>query len=322
MSRSRFEILPHVLVKSITSYLPSDDVSNLTRTSRANHSIFQSIANELKTLTAVAHGAQATLISLIQRTMTNHPDLLFKKGLIKDPRGRLFYSVSAYQLMTFLCDEVMKAAIMPLIPPKMELIRQQQYKELGSGGADLIKIDKNPELIKDFQAFREVRTTIPVYGQQVPVTFSLLENPDGIIFYQDEQNKVRFYYVNQNTKALQCLEPEALTVDAQLALDTLITSFMAMENNSGRRSSDAEYRLIQQTMNITLHREVILYERDGICFQDSRTEFRLINKYRTCVRLYDEAERPGGDWKKANKFWSEEVGNAQGGLWEASHKPP
>lgn len=309
MSRSPFERLPRVLVKKMTSYLPSDDVLKLTRTSRVNYSIFQSIANELKTLTAVAHGNQDNLISLIKRTMKNHPELLFEKRPVKDPSGCFFYSVSAYQLMTFLCDDVMKSAIMPLIPPTMELRRKHQYEELGRGGADLIKMDKAPELIKDFQVFREVRTTITIFEKQEPVTFSLLENPDGIIFYQDEHNKVHLYYVNQDTEALQRLEPKAFTVDAQRALDTLIASFMAMEPNSGRRSSDAEHSLIQQTMKITLHRESIRYERDGVCFQDSRTEFRQINKYRTCMRLYGG---PHGDWGKADKFWREEVGNAQG----------
>lgn len=312
MPGSLFALLPKDIVETITSYLPLKDVINLTFTSKASYSIFQPIANELKALRAVAHGSEATLINLIKQTTEKYPELLFKKGPIVDPRGRFIPSISPYQLIIFLCDEVMKNKIVSLIPKKMEFKREQQYKELGSGGADLIKLDKNPELIKDIQTVRELKTTFDSNGEQKPVTFSLLENPDGIIFYQDEQDKVHFYYVNQNTKELKCLKPEALTGAAQLALDTFIASFTTMEPNSGRRSSDAEHQLIQHTMNLKLYREGIRYQQDGVWFQDSRTEFRLINKYRTCVRLYDEAKNRGGDWNKAHQFCREEVGKAQG----------
>jgi hypothetical protein len=311
MSRSPFEIIPLDVVKSIIPHLTLNDVPNLARTSRVNHSIFQPIADELTALLAVAHGAQATLIKLIKRTIKINPELLFNKGPITDPCGRFFESISPYQLIIFLCDEVMKDAIIPLIPEEMKSIRQQQYKELGSGGADLIKSDKKPELIKDVQTLREFKTTFTINEKQMPVTFSLLENPDGIIFYQDEHDKVHFYYVNQKTNELKRLEPEAHTVEAQQALDSLITSFMAMEKNSGRRSSDAEHQLIQQTMQRTLHRDGIRYKRDGVWFRDSRTEISLINKYRKCIRLYDEAEQTG-DWDKAHQSWREEVGKAQG----------
>lgn len=309
MSRSRFELLPNELAKHLMSYVPLNYVTQLPCTSITNHSIFQPIANELKALEHIVHGAEATLINLIKRTIKEQPELLFQKGSIVDPRGRFIDSISPYQLIIFLCDEVMKEAVIPFIPKEMEPIRQRQYKELGTGGADLIRIDKKPELIKDVRAFN---TTYSIYGEQVSVTFSLLENPDGIIFYLDEEDKVHFYYVNQDTEALICLEPEAQTEEAQLALDTLIASFMAMEQNSGRRSSDAEHQLIQQIMQITLHREGIRYEQEGVRFQDSRTEFRLINKYRACMRLCDEAANHGGEEDKVHQFWREEVGKAQG----------
>lgn len=310
MSYSPLEIFPNDLVKTVTSSLALNDVKNLTSTSKSGYSLFHTIANELIALHAVAHGAQDALINLIIRTIKQHPDLLFKKCSMVDPRGRIFPSISPYQLMIFLCDEVMKNAICPLIPIEMGGKRQLQYKELGCGGADLIRINKKPEL-KDIQEIRTFKTAFTINAVQNPVTFSLLENPDGIIFYQDEQDNPYFYYVNPRKQELKCLTPEAKTEEAQLALDALIASFMAMEMNSGRRSNDAEHQLIQQIMSINLHREGIRYKQDGLWFQDSRTEFKLINKYRTCIRLYYEAVNHGGR-AKADNFGCEEVGKAQG----------
>ena len=80
-------------------------------------------------------------------------------------------SISAYQLFTFLCDERLESAILPLIPQKMESIRQRQYDELGRGGADLIRLDKNPESIKDFQTFKAFQTTFVTNEGENPLLF-------------------------------------------------------------------------------------------------------------------------------------------------------
>jgi hypothetical protein len=69
MSRSQIEILPTDLARTLTSYLPLNEVKNLTSTSKSGYSIFQPIANELIALYAVAHGAEATLINLTKRTI-------------------------------------------------------------------------------------------------------------------------------------------------------------------------------------------------------------------------------------------------------------
>ena len=97
-----------------------------------------------------------------------------------------------------------------------------------------------------------------------------------------------------------------------------------MEDNSSRRSSDEEHQLIKRIFNHELHREGILYLQDGIDYHDSRTSFRLINAYRTCLRLYQEfglfrdEMRDGREEeldeieREASDYWRTAVGKAQG----------
>ena len=146
---------------------------------------------------------------------------------------------------------------------------------------------------------------------QKEVIFPLFENKDAIIYYQDENSHVNFYYANRETKAIKKLSVCAYTEEDTQAFEAFKLSFAEMENNFSRRSSNTEHQLIETMLQCKLHRDGIEYEQDGIRYRDSRTSFRLINAYRTCIRLYKEADNKRQK-KKADKYWCTVVGKAQG----------
>ncbi len=245
------------------------------------------------------------------------PEALFEKGQVIDLRRRIFPSISAYQLTIFLCDADMKKTIDPFIPEELREKRQEQYAELGSGGADLIKLDFDPlkAAEKDFNSILTFKTTYNLFGTQKEVTFPLFENKDAIIYYQDKKGKVNFYYANRETKAIKKLSVWTNTEEDTQAFKAFTLSFAEMENNSSRRSSNTEHQLLETMLQCKLHRDGIEYEQDGIHYRDSRTSFRLINAYRTCIRLYEE-EGADSDYdvqlEKTNDYWCKVVGKAQG----------
>jgi hypothetical protein len=240
-----------------------------------------------------------------------NPALLFKKGQVTDPSGQTFYNVSAYQLMTFLCDGDMKNPVMLLIPEvrlDLEAQHRRQYAEIDSGGADLVKMGCDPTQVT-FEEVTRFKTSLTMPDQQQKeVEFPLLENPDGIIYYQDTETGLEhLYYANQRTKTVQLLEPTAHSKQEHQALDRLYASFAAMENNSSRRSTKQEHELIARTMQRTLSRKGIVYvDPDGALYRDNRIEFRYINNARTCIRL-DAA----GSSNDADAVWRSGVGGAE-----------
>lgn len=246
-----------------STQLSLKESTRLARTSHANRHIFQPLLNEAKLtrpqLTAVVQANPDELVNLVQAKI----GLFFKKGEITDPNDTTYYHVSAYQLMIFLCDEDMKDKIVPLIPPGYEAIRRAQYEELGSGGADLVKLDKDPMLLVAEGKFNEITCFITSYNLNPPnpptaASFSLLENPDGIIFYNNQ-----FYYVNKANESVAPIRVETHSGEEKQALEKLRTSLTAMEPNSSRRSSNNEHQLIASTMNHALIRQGIHYERNA-----------------------------------------------------------
>ena len=237
------------------------------------------------------------------------PDALFVKLKIADPYGRIFYSISTYQLYTFLCDGDMKKQIAPFIPERLNKLRQEQYAELGIGGPDLIKLSFDPieAAKKDFKNILAFKATYELYDRtKRDVTFPLFENKDAIIYYREIKGQANFYYANRETKEISQLSECTHSEDDKEAFEGLIASFDNMENNSSRRSSDGEHQLIERIFKRKLHREGIQYEQDGIRYRDSRTSFPVVNAYRKCMRVYDGAS------KEVDEYWCKGVGKAQG----------
>ncbi len=312
-SSNAFGGLNEDVASVIASHSSVNELLNVMYASTTTHNLFKSSLPPLlaiKAQTCVVQGNPDRLAFIAK----HKPESLFVKGRVIDLRGRIFYSISAYQLYTFLCDADMKKTIDPLIPERLRKKRQQQYAELGSGGADLIKLDFDPLVAaeKDFNTILTFKTTYSLYGgTQKEVTFPLFENKDAVIYYQDKEGNVNFYYANRETKAIKKLSVCANTKEDSEAFEAFTLSFADMENNSSRRSSNTEHQLIETMLQCKLHRDGIEYEQDGIAYRDSCTSFRLINAYRTCIRLYEEAQ-DNGKWEKADNYWCTGVGKAQG----------
>ncbi len=208
----------------------------------------------------------------------------------------------------------MKKTIDPLIPEELRKKRQEQYAELGSGGADLIKLDV--DLLKAAgHAFNSILMPNLPWNldehTQIEVTYPLFENKDAIIYCQDKKGNVNFYYTNRETKKIKELSVCANTEKDRQAFEEFKTSFEHMETYSSRRSSNTEHQLIERIFKYKLHRDGIEYEQDGIRYRDSRTSFRLINAYKTCIRLCQEAQN-NVQWEKAKNYWCKGVGKTQG----------
>jgi hypothetical protein len=307
-----FKPIPADIGGLIADYLPVNDILRVMSLSNTTRRLFKpSLAVKMgnKARACVVQGNLDTLIRISQAI----PEALFQKGGIIDPRGRIFYDASAFQLIHFLCDVKMKNRLTRFIPNKFNHQRRQQIAELGSGGADLVKLARNPLSVSSngFEGFTEFKQTFTLdNGKQREVSFPLLENIDGIIYYQDKHNDVHFYYVNRLTQDIIPLEPNIHSEEDQKSLTTFKASFATMEMNSARRSSDREHQLITQLFQRTLHRQGLHYQHHGVRYQDSCTAFRLINAYRTCIRLYEEARFD--EYHAADDYWRRGVGLLQG----------
>ncbi len=312
-----FGTLNEDVVRVIASHSSVNHILNLMFVCKTTNNLFKpSLALVLapKAQTCVVQGNLDGLAFIAK----HKPEALFVKGQVIDLRGRIFPSISAYQLTIFLCDADMKKTIDPLIPEELRKKRQEQYAELGSGGADLIKLGVDPlkAAENDFNTILTFKTTYNLYdGMPKEVTFPLFENKDAIIYYQDENSNVNFYYANRETKAIKKLSVCANTEEDTQAFEAFKLSFANMENNSSRRSSNTEHQLLETILQCKLHRDGIEYEQNGIRYRDSRTSFGLINAYRACIRLYEEV-RSDSDYddqlEKANDYWCKGVGKAQG----------
>ena len=243
-------------------------------------------------LFAVAIGDPGAVAQMIRRTS---PAKLFEKCRFTDACGQVFHDVSPLQLMLFLFDWDMFNQIKPLISAEYLEIAHQQCLEMQSGGADLVKMSSDPRTVP----FMELTRYIDGYG-----TFSLLENKDGIIFWNNQ-----FFYANQETQTVRLITPVVPT-DEQLLLNALRTSLYDMEDNSARRTSTIEHEFFARTIGHRLERHGIHYERNGVHYQDIRDGVALINAYRKYIRI-DHAHQDETPWDDVNHAWIDVVGLAQ-----------
>lgn len=314
---------PHLLRHMRQEYvdispdMPLKKMAELASGSKTMYAMFQPVLNEAKLasplLKAVVEGGPAQLIQLVQED----PLRLFKKGQIKDPAGRVFYNVSAYQMMKYLCDDDMIAQVMPHVPEKItnehglqidfKAIQTEQDQNLQRGGADLIKLNFDPTNQADFDNILQHTETYTINAQTHPVTFSLMENPDAILYYKDTDGNPHWYYANRETQTIECIEPQSKTEKEAELFANLKQSIDAMENNSARRSSDVEHNIIKKSMQKNLIRNGIKFEHNDKCFCDTHHDFnRFYNAYRKCLRLYEQ-----GNLGEGSTVWCKEIGRAQ-----------
>lgn len=298
--------------------MPLKKMAELAASSKTMHDLFQPIINEAKLaeplLKAVVEGNPKQLIEL----MKDNPELLFKKGQIKDWAGHVFYHVSAYQMMKYLCDDDMFAKVMLLVPEKLtnekggqinfKALQKEQSQVLQQGGADLIKLDFDPTNLPDFdRILQHTETYMLPRNQSYPVTFSLIENPDAILYYKDADGKSSWYYANRDARSIELIQPQLQTKEEAVIFSELEKSMDAMESNSARRSTDDEHDIIAKTMQKRLVRGGIQYEHNGKFYRDTHYDFnRHYNAYRKCIRLYSQNK-----WDECNEVWCKEVGSVQ-----------
>ncbi len=199
-----FRVLNEDVVREIASHSSVNHIVNLMSVSKTTYHLFRPSLIPLlamKALTCVVQGNPDGLAHIAK----HKPEALFEKGRVIDLRGRIFYSISAYQLTIFLCDAGMKKTIAPLIPERLNEIRQKQYAELGSGGADLIKLsfDQLEAAEDDFDSILTFKTIYNIDDDtQKEVTFPLFENMNAIICVQFD-SKFSLYYANRETEEIR-----------------------------------------------------------------------------------------------------------------------
>ncbi len=313
-----FRALDSDIAGVITSHSSARDVLNLMYSSITTHNLFKpslikfiimQLAQKARDCVILGDPEGLTLL------VNQKPEALFEKGQATDLRNRIYPDISAYQLILFYCDKDMKNKIKPFIPKHLDERRKAQEKEMGKGGNDLIKLDRDPLTIagENFKGITEFETTYTlVDGTQHTVTFPLMENEDAVICYQDTRKVIHFYYANQKTKGLKKLNACITSDEDKADFDKFKVSFNDMENNFGRRSSHEEHQLIAKILGCTLQRQGIEYEHHGKHYRDSVSPFNLINAYRTCIRLCQEAARNNLSEKEARASWHTGVGKVQG----------
>lgn len=304
----------------VSKYLSFKDLAKLTSGSKANQTLFSPLLADVKSVLPLLKAVVEANPAALKTLLASNPQLLFKKGEVTDPAGQRYYNVSPYQLMTFLADSQMKRQIMALVEPVMDETMQQtrlaQYAEIDCGGADLIKMDRDPVLLpfEDIQRYhyqyfnRYTESTSPE-----GFTLPLLENPDGIIYYKDPNGFAHLYYADQAKKSVTEVEykvkSEAESEAEQVALDEFLESFNDMEDNSSCRSSNKVHNLIAKMLchpetkqPIVLFRKGIQYDDvKGERFCDYRIDFnRYYNTNRKALRLNAANQEEEGD-----KAWLE-----------------
>jgi hypothetical protein len=313
--------LPPDVLKNIGAYVsPRDMQTAELELSKPSGRIrfFQSTLDELSVLNDVLTG---NLESLIAAVRTNPALLFIKSDNITDPAGQVFYNVSPYHMMLFLCDDDMLNQVMRAVSPLPETLIEQIkriHAELQQGGADLVKFDRDPRLL-NFEDILRFRTSYTLYnGTIIAVTFPLLENPDGVLYYKDELNQEHWFYANQATRTIEPIElAPRFTLAQQEAYTKLVTQMNAMAPMSARRSSNDEHQFIANHMcylenaktmtSVQLVRFGMTYIQDGIRYRDTRYDFnRYTNAYRKCIGLYAQQR-----WNEGDRVWQRELGHVQ-----------
>lgn len=150
-------------------------------------------------------------------------------------------------------------------------------------------------------------------------TISLLENPNGLLFYRDTSNTVHWFFACQKTEQIIPVNYEAIcSYTEQMEYDALVRKMDAMPFMSARRSSDDEHALISKVLHyyaqsgesypVILERNGIQYIRGAVSYHDTQHDFnRLINAYRTCIECLEKNEAP----EVADTLWTRQMGRLQ-----------
>lgn len=270
---------------NLASFLNHQDLAELSLTNKASHIKLKSFLEIRKILLWCIRGDIKPLIAYV----SEHPEALFIKGDIEDESTQQsFYQVSAFQLILFLGDWDLLKQVTPLLQEQHLNLANLQSLQLKQGGPDLVKIDFNPMSCE----FSQLLQT-----QEHHLSFPLLQNPDGILVFED-----RLYYVNQKDQIINPLP----AIEAPGYLE-LVSKLNQMYPNSSCRSSDLEHHWIKTHYNINLHRDGILFVKDGQSYRDIKVGCQLLHCYRQYLDLADQQQSVSD----LEQYWINGVGKAQ-----------
>lgn len=282
---------------NLLPYLSLKELTRLARTSKANHALFQPFIDKARAVFELQNDIVRGRLDEVLAKVRENPKLLFETSeYVTDESGQTFYDATALQLIMFLGDGDMLKHISPLIPIEMITLAKKQYTEIQGGGNDLVRMDHDPTALPFADILRFVETRQYVAGE-----YTLLENQDGLVFYNNQ-----FYYADKEKKRVNPIQPTTHTPEEAAALAALKASFSNMEMNSSRRSNEAEHQLIEKTMLLRLNRRGVHYARDGQHYYGTHDEFTLITAYRKLLRLWVEQQ-----CEELDACWLREVGGAQ-----------
>lgn len=265
----------HKLAESLTSllytgvehnlgtFLNHSELAELSLTHKAANSTLKNQLNIRKVMLWCIRGEVKPLIAFVSQ----HPEYLFIKGDIEDHyTEQAYYQVSTFQLILFLGDWDLLKEITPFLKGQYLSHAHLQSLELLQGGADLVKLSFDP-LTCPFSQL----TVLQEHDLMLP----LLENPDGILFFED-----RLYYANQTQQSIQ---PLAATEDS--GYQELLSSIKQMHPNSSCRSSDSQHQWLFTHYQIRLQRQGLRFKKNGQLYQDIKPSYQLIHQYRHHLHL-------------------------------------
>ena len=151
------------IVSALADNLTVKEVSRLRRVSTCFNQFFKPNFSRRTAPTCVVEG---NILSL----KNSDPSQLFViHEEIIAPRGQRYFNCSAFQLMTFLCDDDMKTEIFNLESvvnylkdDEKKAMREKQYAQIDCGGADLIMLGHDPHTIIKKQGFKGLTLSYPV----------------------------------------------------------------------------------------------------------------------------------------------------------------
>lgn len=314
--------LPHDLKKSIScEWLTSKEMENVENAANPvlnrhkNLTLFKDVLTEMDIAHYVLTGSLERLISALKF----NPDIFFKRfRQIKDAAGQVFYNVSCADLIDFLRDGDMQnqvitfASSLPLKECQLFFNNwEDQRSDRARGGADLVNVNIDPTTMQ-FNDILVVSRPCDSLNSSREQCFSLLKNPNGIIYYANAE-KEHWYYADSITKTIERIDiSEELLIQHKNAYTKFISRMNNMEPFSARRSSNNEHQLIETLMHIAqtkkaiqIVREGIKYTQNGVDYCDTHYDFnRIYNAYRKCIRLYEENKKA-----QADAVWRGQVGH-------------
>lgn len=137
---------------------------------------------------------------------------------------------------------------------------KKQRDTRGRGGADLMKVTKNP-MTMPFEELQNVAFHYMLHNTELSAKHPLLQNPNGLVYYKDNANQAHWYCVDRETRTVRKVQvDESIMQDAYTRFKSSMDNMEAMKV---RRSSNEECKLINSVMRDAETQQSIQLVREG-----------------------------------------------------------